>query len=142
MESLFNGRSDATLNPGGVRIGTSDIYSIVETFPEIQDSVIIGQDFMDDVRIVLFVKMKENFLLDKNLIQTIKQRIKDEVSPRHMPSLVFPVSDIPYTVNGKKVELAVKNIVEGKEVKNLNALANPHCLNEFLEIMKESQIST
>lgn len=135
---IIYGRSDATLNPGGVRIGTSDIYSIVETFPEIQDSVIIGQDFMDDIRIVLFVKMKEDFLLDKNLIQTIKQRIKDEVSPRHMPSLVFPVSDIPYTVNGKKVELAVKNIVEGKEVKNLNSLANPHCLNEFLQIMKES----
>lgn len=128
---IIYGRSDATLNPGGVRIGTSDIYTIIETFPEIQDSVIIGQDYENDVRIVLFVKMNYQYELNEELILKIKSNIKNQVSPRHVPSLIFAVKDIPYTVNGKKVELAVKNIMEGKAVKNSNALANPECLEEY-----------
>ncbi|WCL50305.1 acetoacetate--CoA ligase [Leptospira sp. GIMC2001] len=128
---IIYGRSDATLNPGGVRIGTADIYNIIETFEEIQDSVIIGQDYQDDVRIVLFVKMKSNYTFSEELVSKIKKTIRDQVSPRHMPAIVLPVTDIPYTVNGKKVELAVKNIVEGKEVKNANALSNPECLAQY-----------
>lgn len=128
---IIYGRSDATLNPGGVRIGTSDIYTIVETFPEVQDSVIIGQDFENDVRIILFIKMKNQYELNEDLILRIKSKIRNQVSPRHVPSLIFSVRDIPYTVNGKKVELAVKNTMEGKAVKNCNAIANPECLEEY-----------
>jgi acetoacetyl-CoA synthetase len=134
---VIYGRSDATLNPGGVRIGTADIYSIVEGFSDkIQDSVIIGQDFNYDVRIILFVQMKPGENLTKELESEIKTRIKTEVSPRHIPGLILPVSQIPYTVNGKKVELAVKYAVEGKEIKNKNSLANPDCLDEYREVIQ------
>lgn len=134
---IIYGRSDATLNPGGVRIGTADIYTIIETFSEIADSVIVGQDYEDDVRIVLFVKMKEDYKLDETLIGDIKSKIKNSISPRHVPSLVFSVNDIPYTINGKKVELAVKNCIEGKPIKNSNALANPQCLEEYKSFFKK-----
>ncbi len=128
---IIYGRSDATLNPGGVRIGTSDIYSVVEAIPEIADSVIIGQDWKEDVRIVLFVKLKAGNILTDKLISIIKNKIKMETSPRHVPSLVLEVPEIPYTVNGKKVEIAVKQTVQGIEVKNKNTLANPNSLDVF-----------
>ncbi|TGN17373.1 acetoacetate--CoA ligase [Leptospira idonii] len=128
---IIYGRSDATLNPGGVRIGTSDIYSVVETFPEVADSVIIGQEWKEDVRIVLFVKMKEGVSLTDELRSSLKEKIKNQTSPRHVPSLVLSVPDIPYTVNGKKVEIAVKQTVQGETVKNQNALANPEALEAF-----------
>lgn len=128
---VIYGRSDATLNPGGVRIGTADIYSVVSTIPEVKDSVIIGQEYKDDVRVVLFVVTTDGVILDESLIKKIKERIKVETSPRHVPSLVLSVPEIPYTVNGKKVEIAVKQTVAGLEVKNKNALANPNSLDYF-----------
>lgn len=128
---VIYGRSDATLNPGGVRIGTADIYSVVSTIPEVKDSVIIGQEYKDDVRVVLFVVTADGVILDESLIKKIKERIKVETSPRHVPSLVLSVPEIPYTVNGKKVEIAVKQTVAGLEVKNKNALANPNSLDYF-----------
>lgn len=128
---IIYGRSDSTLNPGGVRIGTADIYSVVAKIPEIKDSVIIGQDYKDDVRVILFVVLSNGIQLDEVLIKKIKEQIKLETSPRHVPSLILTVPEIPYTVNGKKVEIAVKQTVAGIEVKNKNALANPNALDFF-----------
>ncbi|GBF51015.1 acetoacetate-CoA ligase [Leptospira ryugenii] len=136
---IIYGRSDATLNPGGVRIGTADIYSVLETIPEVKDSVIIGQDWNDDVRVVLFVKLVHPNILDEALKRKIQTLIRDQTSPRHVPQIILEVPDVPYTINGKKVELAVKQIVQGIEVKNRNALANPECLVHFanrLELQK------
>ncbi|EMJ94148.1 acetoacetate--CoA ligase [Leptospira alstonii] len=125
------GRSDATLNPGGVRIGTADLYGLIETFPEISDSVIIGQDWKEDVRIVLFLKMAPGKKLDDSLVQTLKKEIKDKVSPRHVPSKILAVADIPYTINMKKVEIAVKRTVQGEPVTNREALSNPESLEYY-----------
>ncbi|RHX85837.1 acetoacetate--CoA ligase [Leptospira stimsonii] len=130
------GRSDATLNPGGVRIGTADLYSLIETFPEIADSVIIGQDWKEDVRIVLFLKMANGKTLEDSLVQTLKKEIRDKVSPRHVPSKIVAVPDIPYTINMKKVEIAVKRTVQGEPVTNKEALSNPECL-EYYKNIKE-----
>lgn len=130
---IVYGRSDATLNPGGVRIGTSDIYSVVQTIPEVLDSVIIGQEYNNDVRVILFVVLRENESLTEDLIQKIKLKIKSDTSPRHVPSLIFEVPEIPYTVNGKKVEIAVKQTIAGIEVKNKNALSNPKSLDYFVK---------
>ncbi|EMY79732.1 acetoacetate-CoA ligase [Leptospira weilii serovar Ranarum str. ICFT] len=125
------GRSDATLNPGGVRIGTADLYSLIETFPEIADSVVIGQDWKEDVRIVLFLKMAPGKNLDDSLMLTLKKEIKDKVSPRHVPSKILSVADIPYTINMKKVEIAVKRTVQGEPVTNKEALSNPESLEYY-----------
>ncbi len=125
------GRSDATLNPGGVRIGTADIYRVVEHMPEIEDSVVIGQNWNDDVRVILFVKLKADRELDDALKQRIARTIRTEVSPRHVPACIIAVPDIPYTRNMKKVELAVKRVVEGQAIPNREALANPEALAHF-----------
>ncbi|TGK62794.1 acetoacetate--CoA ligase [Leptospira wolffii] len=125
------GRSDATLNPGGVRIGTADLYSLLETVPEIADSVVIGQDWKDDVRIVLFLKMTPGSDLNSELESRIKKEIKEKVSPRHVPSKIIAVPDIPYTRNMKKVEIAVKKTVQGQAVTNQDALINPESLEYF-----------
>lgn len=130
------GRSDATLNPGGVRIGTADLYSLIETFSEVADSVIIGQDWKEDVRIVLFLKMANGKALEDSLVQTLKKEIRDKVSPRHVPSKIVAVPDIPYTINMKKVEIAVKRTVQGEPVTNKEALSNPECL-EYYKNIKE-----
>ncbi len=128
---IIYGRSDTTLNPGGVRLGTSEIYSEVEKFKEIKDSIVIGQSWENDIRIILFVVMNKNYKLNIKLIKKIKIKIKTNASPRHVPTKILNVNDIPRTKNGKIVELAVKNIIEGNEVKNKEALANPEILNEF-----------
>ena len=128
---VIYGRSDTTLNPGGVRLGTSEIYSEVEKFHEIKESIVIGQSWDNDIRIILFVIMNKNYKLDNELIKRIKIQIRTNASPRHVPSKILTVSDIPRTKNGKIVELAVKNIIEGNEIKNKEALANPETLNEF-----------
>jgi len=128
---IIYGRSDTTLNPGGVRLGTSEIYSEVEKFKEIKESIVIGQSWDNDIRIVLFVVMNQNYQLNDDLIRRIKLQIKTNTSPRHVPAKILNVKDIPRTKNGKIVELAVKNIIEGNEVKNKEALANPGILNEF-----------
>jgi len=128
---IIYGRSDTTLNPGGVRLGTSEIYSEVEKFKEIKESLVIGQTWDNDIRIILFVIMNQNYRLNEDLIIRIKSQIRTNASPRHIPNKILKVKDIPRTKNGKIVELAVKNIIEGNEVKNKEALANPEILNEF-----------
>jgi acetoacetyl-CoA synthetase len=132
---IIYGRSDATLNPGGVRIGTAEIYRQVEQVPEVVESLVIGQDWppesIGDVRVVLFVKLREEAVLDKALTDRIKRQIRDNTTPRHVPAVVLQVADIPRTKSGKIVELAVRNVVHGRPVKNVEALANPEALEYF-----------
>jgi acetoacetyl-CoA synthetase len=131
---IIYGRSDATLNPGGVRIGTADIYRQVETLPEIADSIVIGQDWDNDVRIILFIKLAQGMELTPALENKIKKTIRENTSPRHVPAKIIPVTDIPYTINMKKVELAVRNVVHGKPVTNKDALANPQALDLYKDL--------
>jgi acetoacetyl-CoA synthetase len=125
------GRSDATLNPGGVRIGTAEIYPVVESMEEISDSVVVGQQYQGDERVILFVKLAANHALTEELKKKIIQQIRTNCSPRHVPAIILETADIPYTLNGKKVEIAVKNTIHGQEVKNKDALANPDSLDNF-----------
>ncbi|MBT3228369.1 MAG: acetoacetate--CoA ligase [Candidatus Marinimicrobia bacterium] len=125
------GRSDATLNPGGVRIGTAEIYTVVENLPEIVDSLVVGQAWQDDERIILFVKLPEGDVLDEALVKKLKVVIRQNCSPRHVPAIILKTTDIPYTINGKKVEIAVKKIIRGQEVQNRSALANPESLDLY-----------
>ena len=131
---IIYGRSDATLNPGGVRLGTSEIYSVVEKFDEIKESIVVGQNWDNDIRIILFVVIDKKFELSDYLIERIKKAIRLNASPRHVPSKIIKVSDIPRTKNGKIVELAVKNIIEGNKIKNIQALANPEVLKEYKDL--------
>jgi acetoacetyl-CoA synthetase len=131
---IIHGRSDATLNPGGVRIGTAEIYAQVEQAPEVIEALAIGQDFDNDVRIVLFVRLREGAVLDDGLIATIKKKIRDGASPRHVPAKIVAVADIPRTKSGKITELAVRDIVHGRAVKNREALANPEALELFRDL--------
>lgn len=132
---IIYGRSDATLNPGGVRIGTAEIYRQVEQLPEIIEALVIGQDWppgrYDDVRVVLFVKLRDGVVLDDALSLRIKQQIRDNTTPRHVPARIVQVQDIPRTKSGKIVELAVRNVVHQRPVKNVEALANPEALDFF-----------
>jgi acetoacetyl-CoA synthetase len=137
---IMYGRSDATLNPGGVRIGTAEIYSVVESMEEVNDSLVIGQDWKNDVRVILFVKMREGYELTEDLIKKIKGAIRKNTTPRHVPAKVIAISDIPYTINLKKVELAVRNVIHGEEVLNKDALGNPDSLDLYKDI-KELQES-
>jgi len=125
------GRSDATLNPGGVRIGTAEIYRQVEQLDEVVESLVIGQDVDGDVRVVLFVVLREGVTLDDSLVKKIKQQIRANTTPRHVPAVVAQVPDIPRTKSGKIVELAVRDVVHGRAVKNKEALANPEALEHF-----------
>jgi len=125
------GRSDATLNPGGVRIGTAEIYSVVEGFDVVADSLVIGQPIDGDERVILFIKMNEDESLSKELIAEVKTAIRTNCSPRHVPAIVLETNDIPYTINGKKVEIAVKKIIQGEDVTNKDALANPESLELY-----------
>jgi acetoacetyl-CoA synthetase len=129
----ITGRSDATLNPGGVRIGTAEIYRQVEPLSEIVDSLVIGQRWGGDVRVVLFVKLAEGEALTDELRQTIRTAIRSSCSPRHVPAKILEVKDIPYTLSGKKVELAVRNLVHGEPVRNRDALKNPDALDGFVD---------
>ncbi|MFZ0848393.1 MAG: acetoacetate--CoA ligase [Hyphomicrobiaceae bacterium] len=126
---IIHGRSDATLNPGGVRIGTAEIYRQVEQLEEVQESIVIGQDWEDDVRVVLFVVLKPGLTLDAALRDRIKAQIRTGASPRHVPAKVVQVADIPRTKSGKITELAVRELVHGRDVKNKEALANPEALD-------------
>ena len=128
---IIHGRSDTTLNPGGVRLGTAEIYSEVEKFREIKESIVVGQTWDNDVRVILFIVMSSKHKFTENLVNKIKSEIRKNVSPRHVPSKVIKVRDIPRTKSGKIVELAVKNIIEGNNIKNKEALANPKVLKQF-----------
>ena len=130
------GRSDTTLNPGGVRIGTAEIYQTVERFNEVEDSLVIGQPWENDERIILFLKMKDQSVLSEELIKQIKKSIRESCSPRHVPAKIIAVADIPYTINGKKVELAVKQVIQNIEVKNKDSLVNPNSLKFYKKMME------
>jgi acetoacetyl-CoA synthetase len=128
---IIHGRSDATLNPGGVRIGTAEIYAQVEKIPQVLEAIAIGQDWDNDVRVVLFVRLKDGVVLDEALKKTIINQIRTGASPRHVPAKIIAVADIPRTKSGKITELAVREVVHGREVKNKEALANPDALAYF-----------
>jgi acetoacetyl-CoA synthetase len=128
------GRSDATLNPGGVRIGTAEIYRQVESLDEVVESVCIGQDWDDDVRVVLFVRLRDDIVLDDDLQMRIRKVVRKNATPRHVPARIIQVGDIPKTVSGKIVELAVRNVVHNRPVKNVDALANPQALDLFKDL--------
>ena len=125
------GRSDATLNPGGVRIGTAEIYRQVEQLPEVIESLVVGQDWQGDVRIILFVRLRDGVVLDDALGARIRGRIRDHTSPHHVPRKILHVADIPRTISGKITELAVREVIHGRPVANLDALANPQALDLF-----------
>ena len=131
---IIFGRSDTTLNPGGVRLGTAEIYSVVEKFDEIQESIVIGQSWNNDIRIILFIVLNKGYNLTDEIKDKIKKAIKINASPRHVPSKIIPILEIPKTKNGKLVELAVKQSIEGETIKNLGSLANPDSLEQFKNI--------
>jgi acetoacetyl-CoA synthetase len=135
---IIHGRSDTTLNPGGVRLGTAEIYSEVEKFIEIKESIVVGQSWDNDIRIILFIVMNAKFYLTEDLLKKIKIQIRQNASPRHVPSKVIVVKDIPRTKSGKIVELAVKNTIEGNDIKNKEALANPKTLEQFKNLKELS----
>jgi len=128
---VIYGRSDTVLNPGGVRIGTAEIYRQVEKLDEVVESLAIGQDWQADQRVVLFVRLKEGLALDEPLVARIRRTIRENTTPRHVPAKILQVGDIPRTISGKIVELAVRNVIHGRPVKNTDALANPQALEEF-----------
>lgn len=136
--AIIYGRSDATLNPGGVRIGTAEIYRQVETVDEVVDSVVVGQQWENDVRVILLVKLAEGVELTEDLIKKIRTTIRQNLTPRHVPAKVIAVDDIPYTINMKKVEMAVRNAIHNEPVLNIDALANPESL-ELYKNLKELQ---
>ncbi|MGI9452923.1 MAG: acetoacetate--CoA ligase, partial [Geminicoccaceae bacterium] len=128
---IIHGRSDAVLNPGGVRIGTAEIYRQVEQIDEVVEAIAIGQDWDGDVRVVLFVRLAADTSLDEALVDRIKKRIRANTTPRHVPAKVIAVADIPRTMSGKIVELAVREVIHGRPVKNTEALANPKALDLY-----------
>jgi acetoacetyl-CoA synthetase len=129
---IIYGRSDAVLNPGGVRIGTAEIYRIVESFTEIAESIVVGQEWGDDMRLVLFVRLQPHAVLDAGLEHRLRGALKARASPRHVPAKILAVADIPRTMNGKIVELAVREAIHGRPIGNLDALANPQALDHFV----------
>jgi len=131
---IIYGRSDATLNPGGVRIGTAEIYRQVENIPEILDSLVVGQDWDNDVRMILFLKLQEGQTLTDELVKRIKTTIRQNTTARHVPAKIIVVPDIPYTISGKKVELSVRKVIHNEEVKNRDALANPEALDYYRDL--------
>ncbi len=131
---IIYGRSDAVLNPGGVRIGTSEIYRIVDSMPEVVESIVVGQEWKGDTRVVLFVHLREGLRLDNELRQRIRRTIRTQVSPRHVPAKILQVAAIPRTITGKLVELAVREAIHGRPIKNRDALANPEALDQYSDV--------
>jgi len=133
---IIHGRSDAVLNPGGVRIGTAEIYRQVEKLDEIVESIAIGQNWKDDVRVILFVVLREGVELDEGLKGRIRSVIRNNTTPRHVPAKIIAVGEIPRTKSGKIVELAVRSVVHGEKVRNTEALANPQALEQYRELQE------
>ncbi len=131
---IIYGRSDAVLNPGGVRIGTAEIYRQVEQIPEVLEAICVGQEWQGDVRVVLFVRLAEGTALDDGLQQRIRGKIREHCTPRHVPARIVPVADIPRTRSGKITELAVRDVIHGRPVKNTEALANPDALELYRDL--------
>jgi acetoacetyl-CoA synthetase len=136
---VIHGRSDATLNPGGVRIGTAEIYAQVERLPEVTEAIAIGQEWDGDVRVVLFVILSDGLTLDEALEKKIRTRIREGASPRHVPARIVQVKDIPRTKSGKITELAVRDVVHGRAIKNKEALANPDALDLYKDLPQLQQ---
>ena len=128
---IIFGRSDAVLNPGGVRIGTAEIYRQVEQLEEVEEGLVIGQEWEGDTRVVLFVRLREGLMLDDSLVDRIKKQVRQNASPRHVPAKILQVPDLPRTISGKITELAVREIVHGRPVKNIDAMANPEALEHY-----------
>jgi acetoacetyl-CoA synthetase len=128
---VIYGRSDAVLNPGGVRIGTAEIYRQVEKLDEVMESIVIGQDWKGDVRVVLFVRLRDGLALDEALTRRVKELIRANTTARHVPAVILQVPDIPRTKSNKIVELAVRAVVHGEAVRNVEALANPEALEHY-----------
>ena len=133
---IIRGRSDTTLNPGGVRIGTAEIYQQVENIEFITEGLVVGQNYKDDVRIVLFVTTKNNIELDEKNIKFIKNKIRQNCSPKHVPAFIIKVPEIPRTKSGKIVELAVRKLINGEKLNNEEVIANPQSLNFFKNLRK------
>ncbi|GBD41957.1 Acetyl-coenzyme A synthetase [bacterium HR39] len=131
---VIYGRSDATLNPGGVRIGTAEIYRVVERFPEVLEALCVGQEWEGDQRVILFVKLREGITLDDALRERMRRTIREECSPRHVPAKIVQVPDIPRTMNAKVSEIAVREVIHGRPVRNVGALANPEALEYFRDL--------
>ena len=136
---VMYGRSDATLNPGGVRIGTAEIYRQLEQLPVVEDSVVVGQNWKNDVRVVLFVKLAPGFELTDELKNKIRKTIRTHASPRHVPAKILAVPDIPYTLNMKKVEIAVCKVIHNQPVHNKDALRNPEVLDYYSGLVELQQ---
>ena len=132
--AVFYGRSDAVLNPGGVRIGTAEIYRQVERIDEVLEAIVVGQNWQSDVRVVLFVRLRDGVELNEDLVKRIKTEIRENATPRHVPSKILAVADIPRTKSGKITELAVRDIIHGRDVKNTTALANPEALDLYSDL--------
>jgi acetoacetyl-CoA synthetase len=135
---IIYGRSDTTLKPGGVRIGTAEIYRVLEAQPEIQDSIVFGYPVDGDEEIVLCVVMQDGSRLDEAVIQRIRTAIRQQASPRHVPRRVFQVSEVPYTLNGKKVEGAARSVATGQPVRNVGSILNPDCLAQYAVLVQRS----
>jgi len=140
--ATFYGRSDSVLKPSGVRIGTAEIYNVMEGLPEIADSLAIGQSWQGDQRVLLFVKLAEGYHLTEDLENKIKRNLREKASPRHVPARIIAVPDIPYTTNMKKVESAVTNIIHGRPVLNRDALCNPQCLDCYEKLIGEGVLKS
>ena len=133
---IIQGRSDTVLNPGGVRIGTADIYRQVEKLDEIMESIVVGQNWNNDMRVILFVVLKDNLILNDQLKLSIRNIIRKNTTPRHVPEIIIQINGIPRTRSGKIVELAVKDVIHGEEVKSIEALANPESLEYFRDLVE------
>ncbi len=139
---VISGRSDATLNPGGVRIGTAEIYRQVEQIEDVMESLVVGQEWEGDVRIVLFVRLRDGLTLDEPLRDRIRRMVREHASPHHVPKRILQVADIPRTISGKITELAVREVVHGRPVTNAEALANPAALRLFENISGTPVLTT
>ena len=135
---IFYGRSDATLNPGGVRIGTAEIYQKVNQLTPVQDSIAVGRRVEGDEKIVLFVQLAQGYELNQEVCDSIKNTLRSQCSPRHVPAEIHPLSEIPKTKSGKLVELAVKQVLHGEEIQNVGAIANPSILDEIKQFQSVS----
>jgi acetoacetyl-CoA synthetase len=134
---IITGRSDATLNPGGVRIGTAEIYRVVDAQPEVLESVVVGQRRGDDERVLLFVRLREGLSLSAELAERLRKAIRAQLTPRHVPARILPCPEVPRTISGKITEIAVRDLLHGKAVKNTDALANPRALDYFKQLKPE-----
>jgi len=138
---IIYGRSDATLNSGGIRIGTAEIYRVVENIKYIEECVAVEHQLKNDTEVILFIKLKKNYVLDEKIKNLITNTIKKELSPKHIPSKIFQISDIPKTKSGKIVELSIKSIINGKKINNISSLSNPNCLKEYENVYKKISIN-